>query len=199
MKEEYYMKEVYGSMALDNKKLYTTDDIEALPKDVRAELIDGEIYYMAAPSEMHQSLLMELLYEIKQYIKASHKKCKIYPSPFGVYISRDKRNFLEPDIVVICPHENDDRLQSNGVHGGPDWVIEIVSPSSKTMDYLRKSHKYQENGVREYWIVDPKTEQVSVYHFEADEKVSHYTFEDTIPAGIYEDFSINFKELDFRL
>ena len=193
------MKEVYGSMALDNKKIYTTDDIMALPDDVHAELIEGEIFYMAAPTLPHQGLQMELAFEIRQYIKQSKKKCKVYAAP-AVFIKRDKYNYFEPDLVVICPHnENDDRLQTNGCHGAPDWVIEIVSPSSRTMDYLRKLNKYQETGVREYWIVDAKTESVLVYQFGEHPATHTYTFEDTIPVGIYEDFSINFKELDFRL
>lgn len=190
------MKEVYGTMALDNKKIYTIDDIMALPDDVHAELIDGEIFYMAAPTLTHQGLQMELAFEIKQYIKQGKKKCKVYGGP-AVFINRDKYNYFEPDLAVICPDDNDDRLQQNGCHGAPDWVIEIVSPSSRTMDYLRKFNKYQETGVREYWIVDPKTERVLVYQFGENPMTTTYTFEDTIPVGIYDDFSIDFKELDF--
>ena len=80
---------------------------------------------------------------------------------------RDCRwNYFEPDMIVICPHnESDDRLQTNGCHGAQDWVIEIVSPPSRTMDHLRKLNKYQETGVREYWIVNAKTENVLVYQF----------------------------------
>lgn len=67
------------------------------------------------------------------------------------------------------------------------------------MDYVKKLGKYEEAGVREYWIVDPQNERVLVYDLENDNLLTWYTFEDTIPVGIYGDFSIDFKELDFRL
>lgn len=193
-------KEVYGTMALDTKKLYTTKDIMELPEGVRAELIDGEIFYMATPNTIHQALLAELSYAFLRYQKESGKKCRTYFAPFAVFIKRDEYNYLEPDLLIICPHgEDDDRHQKDGCHGGPDFVLEIVSPSSRRMDYMKKLEKYEEAGVREYWIVDPQTERVWVYEFEKENLLTQYTFEDTIPVGIYGDFSIDFKELDFRM
>ena len=194
------MKEVYGSMALDSNKLYTVDDIMALPDGVRAELIDGQIYYMACPNIIHQGLLRELAIAFSLYQRSSGKSCQTYFAPFAVFIQRDKYNYLEPDLLVICPKdENDDRLQFNGCHGAPDLVVEIVSPSSKTMDFIRKTTKYAENGVREYWIVDPATERVLIYSFEKDEFPVTYTFQDTIPVGIVDNFSIDFTKLNFRI
>ncbi len=188
------MKEVYGTMALDTTKLYTTKDIMALPDGVRAELIDGVIYYMSTPNHTHQALLAELSYAFLHYQKESGKKCETLFAPYAVFISRDEYNYLEPDLLILYPHgEEDDRSQSDGCHGGPDFVLEIVSPSSKTMDYIRKLDKYTAAGVREYWIVDPQTKRVLVYNFEKENFLTQYTFEDTIPVGIYDDFSIDFK------
>lgn len=165
------MKEVYGTMALDTTKLYTTKDIMALPDGVRAELIDGVIYYMATPNHTHQALLAELSYAFLHYQKESGKKCETLFAPYAVFISRDEYNYLEPDLLILCPHgEEDDRSQSDGCHGGPDFVLEIVSPSSKTMDYIRKLDKYTAAGVREYWIVDPQTKRVLVYNFEKENR-----------------------------
>lgn len=194
------MKEVYGTMALDTTKLYTTKDIMALPDGVRAELIDGVIYYMATPNTIHQALLRELCYAFITYQKQNKGTCLTFFAPYSVFINRDEHNYLEPDLLIICPHgEEDDRCQKDGCHGGPDFVLEIVSPSSKRMDYVKKLGKYEEAGVREYWIVDPQNERVLVYDLENDNLLTWYTFEDTIPVGIYGDFSIDFKELDFRL
>lgn len=194
------MKEVYGSMALGNNKLYTTDDIMALPDGVRAELIDGEIFYMASPTYSHQALLRELSFAFISYQKQKNGKCKTIFAPYAVFISRDKYNYLEPDLLVICPRdENDDRHQMDGCHGAPDFVLEIVSPSSTKMDYVKKFNKYADTGVREYWIVDPLKERVIVHNFEQNSFSTQYTFEDTIPVGIYDDLSVNFSELDFRL
>jgi len=189
-------KEVYGTMALDTEKLYTTKDIEALPEGVRAELIDGKIYYMDTPNTIHQALLRELSFAFVAYQKQEKGRCETYFAPYAVFISRDEYNYLEPDLLIICPHgEDDDRLQKDGCHGGPDLVLEIVSPSSGPMDYIKKLAKYEASGVKEYWIVDPEKKHILVYTFEMEDFLTQYTFEDTVPVGIYGDFSIDFKEI----
>ncbi len=103
-----------------------------------------------------------------------------------MFLNKDERNYLEPDISVICDKHKIDEV---GCNGAPDWVIEIVSKSSRHMDYYIKLFKYQKAGVREYWIVDPEKEVVTVYSFE-NETMEQYAFEDAVPAGIYDDFTI---------
>ena len=78
--------------------------------------------------------------------------------------------------------------------GAPDWIIEIVSASSKRMDYLIKLLKYANSGVREYWIVDPQKQRIIVHNFE-NETLDEYTFDDTVKAGIYEDLYIDFSSI----
>lgn len=126
-------------MAIKGGKGYTVADIEALPEGERAELIDGEMFRMDAPMTVHQRLLMELAFEIKLYIRNKKGKCEVLPAPYGVYIKKDRRNFVEPDISVICDKE---KIDAKGCHGAPDWIIEIVSPSSAKMDYERKGSQY---------------------------------------------------------
>lgn len=94
-------------------------------------------------------------------------------------------------ISVICDKY---KITEKGCHGAPDWILEIVSPSSRQMDYYRKLYKYQNAGVREYWIVDKEKNRVMVYSFEKGPG-EEYTFEDVVPAGIYKDFWIDFKEI----
>ena len=147
---------------LKGGKGYTIADIEALPEGERAELINGELFRMDAPMRQHQEILLELAIEIRTYIRRNRGTCKIYVAPFGVRIKKDKRNYVEPDISVVC---DKDKLDEKGCQGAPDWIIEIVSPSSKMMDYERKVILYREAGVREYWIVDPETEMITVYEF----------------------------------
>lgn len=195
-------------------KGYTIADIAALPEGERAELIDGEMFRMDAPTLTHQDLLTELSFEIKAYIKKNKGTCKMLPAPFGVYIKKDERNYVEPDISVICDR---DRLDQKGCHGAPDWVIEIMSPSSVKMDSVRKVKLYQEAGVREYWIVDTAKETVTVYDFghgraaretnshmedpSAPDKPygapAHYDFTERIKAGIFEDLYLTLSEMDF--
>ena len=108
-------------------------------------------------------------------------------APFAVFLNNDDINYVEPDISVICDRS---KLDEKGCHGAPDWIIEIVSQSSKSRDYMTKLFKYRTAGVREYWIVDPEKQMVSVYGFEKD-MVEQYSFSEDVPVGIYEGFLIN--------
>lgn len=178
-------------MEKNGKKGYTIADIEALPDGERAELIDGEMFMMATPMTVHQRILVKLIFEIETFIRKNKGNCELLPAPFGVYIKKDDRNYVEPDISVIC-HE--DTLDEKGCHGAPDWVIEIVSPSSRKMDYVRKTTLYQETGVREYWIVDPKKEMVTIYEADQWDIPVCHSFTEEIRVGIYKDLYLSFAE-----
>ena len=151
--------------SLRNEEAYTIEDIYALPDGKRAELIDGKIYYMAPPNTKHQRLVSDLHYQIKDFIKQNNGECEIFPSPFAVFLDENDRNYVEPDLSVIC---DKNKITDKGCNGAPDWVIEIVSPSSKQMDYFKKLFKYRTAGVREYWVVDSERELVTIYNFEKD-------------------------------
>ena len=163
---------------------YTIKDIYNLPEGKRAELINGQIYMMAPPSTKHQKLISALHGKIYNYIESHNGNCEIIPAPFAVFLKDNDENesYVEPDISVIC---NPDKLDDKGCNGAPDWVIEIVSPSSQRMDYMIKLFKYRTAGVREYWIVDSLKNRITVYNFEED-TMQEYTFSEDIPAGIYQ-------------
>ena len=182
-------------MPMPQKPFYTEEDYYALPEDARAELIDGELVYnQAAPSRIHQTILSELHAAIHRYIKSKNGFCHIYPAPFAVQLKEDRKTIVEPDISVIC---DSSKLTDKGCTGAPDWIIEIVSPGNPGNDYIRKLNLYADTGVREYWIVDSRTEQIFVYYLEqTDIKPQVYTFHDKIKVNIYDDFWIDFKELD---
>ena len=172
--------------ALRKEEIHTVDDIYALPEGERAELIDGKIYYMAPPSRTHQKLSWKLHQTIANYIDSKDGKCEVYAAPFAVFLNKDDINYIEPDISVICDLS---KLDEKGCHGAPDWIIEIVTPGNKPMDYFTKLFKYRNANVREYWIVDPTKEQIMVYRFEM-ETMEQYSFAEDVPVGIYDDFSI---------
>ena len=169
-------------MALPKEKVYTVDDIYSLPDGTRAELIDGEMYMMVPPNFRHQNISALLHNTIYSYIQSKHGECVALAAPFAVFLNEDDKTYVEPDISVIC---DESKLDDRGCNGAPDWVIEIVSPSSKRMDYLIKLLKYQKAGVKEYWVVDPERKSVMVYDF-AEDDVNTYSFEDKIPVGIYD-------------
>jgi Uma2 family endonuclease len=178
-------------MTLPQEKLYTTEDIYLLPDGERAELIDGQIFYMAPPNMKHQRIAMRLSWKIQNYINEKKGICEVFQAPFAVFLKKDNKTYVEPDISVIC---DKDKLTEKGCFGAPDWVIEIVSASSVKMDYLKKLLQYEKAGVREYWIVDPLKERIIVYNFEFSD-MNEYTFTDTVKTGIYEDLEIDFSTL----
>ena len=131
-----------------------------------------------------------------QYSTISKKnkgKCEVYTAPFDVKLSES--TVVIPDISVIC---DSSKLTDKGCSGAPDWIIEIVS-SNAIHDYLVKLNLYQAYGVREYWIVDPKKQSVTVYHFDEDLDMEKYDFTEIIPVWIYKDkatpLEINISEL----
>ena len=170
---------------------YTIKDIYALPDGQRAELIDGVIYDMAPPSAQHQDIIFSLSRKIADYIDQNNGNCKVYIAPYAVFLNEDDKNYVEPDISVIC---DKNKLDDRGCNGAPDWIIEIVSPSSQRMDYFVKLFKYKTAGVREYWIVNPSKQTVQVYSFEGDENSMQFSFDEEISVGIYADLiSVRFR------
>ena len=179
-------------MALAQEKVYTVDDIYALPDGERAELIDGKIYNIAPPKRIHQHISGKLYQTIANYIDDKHGECEVYIAPYAVFLNGDDKTYVEPDISVIC---DKDKLNDDGCNGAPDWIIEIISPSTERMDYGIKLFKYRSAKVREYWIINPSKQTVMVYDFEHELGTKQYSFSDEIPVCIYQDLKINFADL----
>ena len=187
-----FLESEESPMEFAQEKTYTIDDIYALPEGQRAELIDGQMYMMAPPTTNHQRLVAKLSHQILSHIDAKGGNCEVFPAPFAVFLNEDDRNYVEPDISVIC---DKNKLTDKGCNGAPDWVIEIVSPSTSRIDYGVKLFKYRSAGVREYWIVNPLTNTVNVYDFASETRTNQYIFSDDIPVCIYEDLSLNTAKL----
>ena len=188
----YTFKKGRDHMPLPKPNIYTVEDIYLLPDGQRAELIDGQIYNMAPPSPLHQKLVALFTTALQNYIKSNGGSCEVYPAPFAVFLNQDSYNYVEPDISVIC---DPSKMNDKGCNGAPDFIIEIVSPSSQRMDYLTKLFKYRTAGVREYWIVNPMTRIVQVYCFGEPEDSTQYSFDEEISVGIYSDLKICIADL----
>lgn len=165
-------------MTTFGEKTYTVEDIYALPDGSRAELIDGQLYMMSPHRTRHQRISSQLSADITYYLREHKKDCEVFSAPFAVFLDSDEKTYVEPDLAVICDRE---KLDERGCNGAPDWIIEIVSPGSKRMDYFVKLFKYRTAGVKEYWIVDPEKSRTMVYDFEQDD-VSTYAFGEEIPV-----------------
>lgn len=178
---------------------YTLEDYYALPDDRRAELIDGVIYDMAAPTYEHQIISGELSYQLQDFVKKNGGKCRVLTAPFDVQLDKDNRTMVQPDIMVICDL---DKVNSRGIYGAPDFVVEILSPATAKTDMTIKLYKYMSAGVREYWVVDPESRQIFVYRKKEESiLLETCTFDDAVPVGIWDgrcrvDFPEIARELD---
>ena len=137
---------------------------------------------------------MVLSSSIFNYIQSKKGACEVFPSPFAVFLNANNEIYVEPDIAVIC---DKDKLTEKGCNGAPDWVIEIVSPSSRTLDYSKKLFKYRTAGVREYWIVDYEKNLIMAYDFE-HEGMTDSTFSDKVKSWVFEDLEIDFSGIDLE-
>lgn len=109
-------------------------------------------------------------------------KCEVFDVGVNVYLDEDEYTLVIPDIAVVC---DESKVSEQGIFGAPDWVLEIVSPSTRQNDYHKKLHKYMDAGVREYWIVDMDRQMVSVCINGEPMQVTIYGFDDKIPVEIY--------------
>lgn len=146
---------------------YTITDLENLPDGIMMELIDGVLYEMCVPKIRHQSIVASLFRQIDTYIREKKGKCIPFLSPTGVRLDRDQKTLVVPDLFVLCDPEQIDQ-ESGYVDGAPDFVAEVISPSTSAKDYIKKASKYEAAGVKEYWIIDPIKEHLLVYEFMND-------------------------------
>lgn len=125
-------------------------------------------------------------------LEQSDLATKVLPAPFDVKLSDNPLTIVQPDIMIVC---DKDKLDENRCNGAPDFIIEIVSPSNPADDYVRKLYYYQNYGVREYWIVDPRRKTVTVNYFEGNMLNIQYPFDATIKVNLYNDLLINFSDI----
>ena len=111
----------------------TLQQYEQLPENIRAEVFDGEIFYMASPSQEHQTLLTELLVSIRNYLQREKGECFVFPAPFDVKLSDRPLTIVQPDIMIICDKT---KLDGKRCNGAPDFIIEIISPGNPADDYI---------------------------------------------------------------
>lgn len=178
--------------ALQTHQLTTLELYEALPKDVRAEVFDGQIYYMSSPSQEHQTISTELTTILNTYIRNKHGSCRVFHAPFDVKLNDTPLTIVQPDLMIVCDKS---KLDGKRCNGAPDFIIEIVSPINPSDDYIRKLYYYKNAGVREYWIVNPRRKTITVNYFEGNILDVHYLFDSTIKVNIYDDLYINFSEI----
>lgn len=174
---------------------YTLDDYYALPDEDRVELIDGVLYNMSEPTSMHQVIAGKIYNKIDSYITNKKGKCVPIISPIDVQLDCDNKTMVQPDVIVVCDR---DKFRKGVVYGAPDFIVEVLSPSTAKKDMGLKLTKYADAGVREYWVVDPKKERVIVYVMSEEDyyNIALYSFHDEIPVYIFgNECIVNFQEI----
>ena len=161
---------------------YTLDDYYALPDEQRVELIDGYFYDMSAPTFHHQSIGGEIYRQIANYILERKGSCRPFIAPVDVQLDCDNKTIVEPDVMIVCDR---DKLYKNRIYGAPDFILEVLSKSTRRRDMVIKLQKYANAGVKEYWMVDIEGRRVFVYIFIIENYPVIYGFDSKVPVYIW--------------
>ena len=176
---------------------YTFEDYWNLPDGVHAELVDGDLLYMATSGLLHQEIVLGILRALMNHADRLEGPRPEINMRVAVNLNGDESTWVEPDIVVVCDPV---KLSERAVEGAPDLVIEVVSPQSVQTDYFIKPRLYHDAGVREYWIADPTSERTTIYQFRAGDAntsplISVCPFSQPAPVSLLEGLSITVAEL----
>lgn len=174
---------VDGNLALVDAGRATAQILSDIGEDRRIELVDGHLIVSEMPGLRHQLVVQRLGEIIGSYIKEHKGKCLVFSVGVNVRLDEDDYTVVIPDVTVLCDRS---KLDEKGIVGAPDWTIEIVSPTTRTMDYRTKMCKYMNAGVREYWIIDLEKEKVVTY-IEGEPMMAYvYELAEDVPVKIYD-------------
>ena len=127
----------------------------ALAEYIKTEIINGIEYDMSPANTNHIRIQRRLSRIIDNFLRG--KKCEVFTE---IGVTLDENNYVIPDLLVVCDPQ---KVTEQGISGAPDFVVEVLSISSKKKDRATKKDTYERFGVKEYWIIDPKAESIEVY------------------------------------
>ena len=172
---------------------YTYSDYLSWDDDIRRELIDGIPYLMSAPNRNHQEISRNLLIQFAGLLKG--KPYKVYHAPFDVRLNGKTIDdtVVQPDLLIVC---DESKLDEAGCIGAPDLVVEILSPSTRKHDTIRKFNAYRKNGVREFWVIDPEEQTLAIHILSESNYIIHpYIGTETVPVHILTGCTIDLSEV----
>ena len=190
-------------LLLDMNKRYTYADYLTWLDDKRRELIHGFIKMMSpAPRSVHAEVSFNISWQLGAIVKKNKGRCKVFPAPFDVRFPKQKETaddkidtVVQPDICVICDLSKIDEF---GCCGAPDMIVEILSPSTLKKDITEKFALYEESGVKEYWIVQPKDKAINVFILQESGKYDAgtlYELKGKVPVHIFDNYLIDLDDI----
>ena len=179
-------------LSIDMNKRYSfADIIKGVFGDLLVELYDGIIKVMSAPLDIHADISFNTTMLFGSLLKKHKGKCKIRHAPYAVRFSDD--TVVHPDVCVICDLKKIDKY---GCIGAPDLIVEILSPSTASRDWRYKYDLYEKHGVREYWIIDPANNTVTVFILKDGKYDDAVVYEEgDIPIFIFDNELISLTEI----
>lgn len=136
---------------------YTISEVENM--DGHVELVNGILSVEDKAAPMHNSMVGVIATALRNYISQNHGSCSVFTDSVALYCN-DEKNYYMPDIMVVC---NKDKIQKDGVHDIPLFIVEVTSEETKKYDYADKMMMYKKMGVQEYWIVDIQKNTILKY------------------------------------
>lgn len=179
---ETFMREAQNVYGAKKQRAYTLEDYYEIPDDIRVELIDGVFYNMTAPTSLHQLIAGFIYAKLLEYVMEKKGPCLPMISPLDVQLDCDDKTMVQPDVVIICER---DKIIDRCIYGAPDFIMEVLSKSTRKKDMIIMLNKYMNAGVQEYWMIDPVKKAVIVYDFENEEYPMIYGFDAKIPVQIW--------------
>ena len=181
--------------AMKLEERFTYADYCSWPQEERWELIDGVAFAMATPTMRHQRISGEIFGQLYLFLRG--KPCQVFFAPFSVRLNADTGDdtVVEPDILVVC---DESKLKDGkGVIGAPDFIVEVLSPSTATHDLIRKFMLYQDSGVREYWVADPEDKLIYANILNGGRYSGTVYYEDnaSVPVEVLDGCTINLREV----
>jgi len=183
-------------------KRYNYADYLTWLDDIRRELIDGFINLMSAPSDAHAVVSNNISLLLGVYLLKNKCNCKVFHAPYDVRLPKNGETahdkiytVVQPDVCVICDQSKRDEA---GCCGAPDLIVEVLSPSTRKKDMHKKYSLYEQAGVREYWIADPKVKTIIAYILQQDgeyDNGSVYMTGEKIPVHIFAGYQIDINDI----
>ncbi len=176
-----------------NKQVSYDEFLKLDNPEENLEYINGNIYLLSAPSVIHQAIVTNLSTEFGIYFKG--KACSHFVSPFDVVFKNEEDiNRVQPDITVICDKKG---LNDKNYTGVPALVVEVLSPSTASKDYIQKMDLYMRFGVKEYWIISPKNKKLDIFYLDGDKYTEpiKYSEKDIVKSIVFEDLEIDMTNI----